>query len=133
MAAVPIADNAAIVDAFVDSLWLEDGLARNSLAAYRRDLQALASWLGERSLLATTEAELHSYLAEQFTRSRASTANRRLATLRRFFRWALRDGKIAADPTLQLANARTPARSPKALSEAQVEQLLAAPDVETAL
>jgi len=130
---MPIADNAAIVDAFIDSLWLEDGLAGNSLAAYRRDLQGLASWLGDRSLYATAEADLQAYLAEQFTRSRASTANRRLATMRRFFRWALRDGKIHADPTLQLANARTPARFPKSLSEAQVEDLLAAPDVDTEL
>jgi integrase/recombinase XerD len=130
MAALPIAGNVAIIDAFIDSLWLEDGLARNSLAAYRRDLQALAAWLGERTLYATTEADLHSYLAEQFTRSRASTANRRLATLRRFFRWALRETKVHADPTLQLANARTPARFPKALSEAQVEALLAAPDID---
>jgi integrase/recombinase XerD len=126
-------DNCAIVDAFIDSLWLEDGLARNSLAAYRRDLQALTRWLGERSLFATAEADLHAYLAEQFTRSRASTANRRLATLRRFFRWALREGKVHADPTLQLVNARTPARFPKPLSEVQVEALLAAPDVDTDL
>jgi integrase/recombinase XerD len=133
MAASSIASNVAVVDAFVDSLWLEDGLARNSLAAYRRDLQALARWLGERSLYDTNETDLQSYLAEQFTRSRASTANRRLATMRRFFRWALRDAKIGADPTLQLSNARTPARFPKALAEVQVEALLAAPDVDTEL
>jgi len=125
-------ENVAIVDAFIDSLWLEDGLARNSLAAYRRDLQALAGWL-QRSLYATAEADLQAYLAEQFTHSRASTANRRLATLRRFFRWALREGKVHADPSLRLTNARTPARFPKALAEAQVEALLAAPDVDTAL
>jgi integrase/recombinase XerD len=131
MVAGPIAENRAIVDAFVDSLWLEDGLAANSLAAYRRDLQALADWLGERSLYQTGEGDLQAYLAQQFTRSRASTANRRLATLRRFFRWALRNGRVAADPTLRLANARTPARFPKALTEAQVEALLAAPDIGT--
>jgi integrase/recombinase XerD len=125
------ATNDAIVDAFVDALWLEDGLARNSLAAYRRDLQALAAWLGDRSLYDSAEVDLQAYLAEQFTRSRASTANRRLATLRRFFRWALRDGRISADPTLRLVNARTPARFPRTLSEAQVEALLGAPDVDT--
>lgn len=133
MSAQPGADNASIVDTFVDSLWLEDGLARNSLAAYRRDLQALADWSGGRSLYDIAEADLQDYLAQQFTHSRASTANRRLATLRRFFRWALRDGKVQADPTLRLANARTPARFPKALAEAQVEALLAAPDVDTDL
>jgi integrase/recombinase XerD len=133
MNAASLTLNGAIVDAFVDSLWLEDGLARNSLAAYRRDLQGLAGWLGERSLYTATENDLQAYLAQQFTRSRASTANRRLATLRRFFRWALRDGKTQADPTLRLTNARTPARFPKALAEAQVEALLAAPAVDTVL
>ena len=133
MSAQAGADNAPIVDTFIDSLWLEDGLARNSLAAYRRDLQALANWSGGRLLYDITETDLQDYLAQQFTRSRASTANRRLATLRRFFRWALRDGKVQADPTLRLANARTPARFPKALAESQVEALLAAPDVDTDL
>jgi integrase/recombinase XerD len=129
--AAPAATNDSTIDAFVDALWLEDGLARNSLAAYRRDLQALARWLDERSLFEATEVDLQSYLAQQFTLSRATTANRRLATLRRFFRWALRDGKTAADPTLRLVNARTPARFPQTLSEPQVEALLAAPDVES--
>ena len=127
MATVPLAANVAIIDAFVDALWLEDGLARNSLAAYRRDVEALAAWLRSRSLYAIDEADLQAYLAEQFGRSRASTANRRLATLRRFFRWALRDGKVEIDPTLKLANARLPTRFPKALTETQVEVLLNAP------
>ncbi|MFN7780608.1 MAG: site-specific tyrosine recombinase XerD, partial [Betaproteobacteria bacterium] len=57
----------------------------------------------------------------------------RLATLRRYYRWALRDGRLAADPTLRLINAKRPPRFPKSLSEAQVEALLAAPNVETPL
>jgi integrase/recombinase XerD len=133
MATVPLAANVAIIDAFVDALWLEDGLARNSLAAYRRDVEALATWLKARSLHDANEADLQAYLAGQFTRSRASTANRRLATLRRFFRWALRENRIHADPTLKLVNARLPARFPKALNEVQVEALLFAPAVETDL
>jgi integrase/recombinase XerD len=133
MATKTHAANAAIVDAFVDALWLEDGLARNSLAAYRRDLEALAAWLEARALVEAGEADLQAYLAAQFGHSRASTANRRLATLRRFFRWALREGKVKVDPTLKLTNARLPARFPKALSEAQVESLLAAPAIDTDL
>lgn len=125
--------NDELIDAFIDALWLEDGLAANSLAAYRRDLRALAAWAEGRPLLALVEADLQAYFAAQFEASRPTTANRRLATLRRFYRWALRDGRIDSDPTLRLANARTPARFPKALSEAQVEALLAAPDVRTAL
>ncbi|HEU0199750.1 MAG TPA: site-specific tyrosine recombinase XerD [Burkholderiaceae bacterium] len=129
--ATPAAE--ALIDAFVDALWLEDGLAPNSLAAYRRDLQQLAAWLDKKSLIAASEADLQSYLASRYRGSRASSANRRLATLRRFFRWALRDGRINADPTLRLTNAKLPPRFPKALSEPQVEALLAAPAADTPL
>ncbi len=124
-----------LIDAFVDALWLEDGLAANSLAAYRRDLQALSAWLAARdgSLLGANETDLAAYFAVQHATTRASTANRRLASFRRFYRWALREGRIDADPTLRLANAKRPARFPRAISEAQVEALLAAPDIKTPL
>ncbi len=125
--------NGQLIDRFIDALWLEDGLAANSLAAYRRDLNQLDAWLGGLGLLAATDACLQRWFAETHAGSRASTANRRLATLRRFYRWALREGAIAADPTLKLASARTPPRFPKALTEAQVEALLAAPDGATDL
>lgn len=132
-AAAPPLTAEAVIDAFVDALWLEDGLASNSLAAYRRDLKQLADWLDKKSLFAATESDLQTYLAARHKASRASSANRRLATLRRFFRWALRDGRIGADPTLRLANAKLPPRFPKALSESHVEALLAAPDTATPL
>lgn len=124
-----------LIDAFVDALWLEDGLAANSLAAYRRDLRTLSAWLAGRggTLLAANEVDLSAFFAAQHASTRASTANRRLASFRRFYRWALREGRIAADPTLRLANAKRPARFPRAISEAQVEALLAAPDTETPL
>ncbi len=126
------AEQAALIDRFVEALWLEDGLAENSLAAYRRDLAHLAGWLGG-DLLAADETRLQRYFASTFAASRASTANRRLSTLRRFFRWALREGLIAADPTRRLSAAKVPQRFPRALTEAQVEALLAAPDASTAL
>ena len=124
-----------LIDRFIDAVWLEDGLARNSLVAYRRDLDGLAAWLGHReaSLVAAREVELNAYFAEQHAGTRATTANRRLAVLRRFYRWAVRDGLVAQDPTLRLKGAKVPPRFPKSLSEAQVEALLAAPDVETPL
>ncbi len=125
--------NGPLIDGFIDALWLEDGLAANSLAAYRRDLNHLDDWLGGRGLLTATEADLQGCFADAHSKSRASTANRRLATMRRFYRWALREGSITADPTLKLAGARMPQRFPKALSEAQVEALLAAPDAATDL
>ena len=125
--------DAALIDRFIDALWLEDGLAANSLAAYRRDLRHLSAALDRRGLLAAGEADLQAYFAASFAASRATTANRRLAALRRFYRWALREGLIGADPTLRLAGAKAPPRFPQALTESQVEALLAAPDPATAL
>ena len=125
----------ATIDAFTDALWLEDGLAANTLAAYRRDLSLYARWLSDRfqrTLLQSEEQHLLAYFAAK-SASRATSANRRLTVLRRYFRWALREGLIRADPTLKLLAAKQPMRVPKILSEAQVEALLAAPDTETPL
>jgi integrase/recombinase XerD len=123
------------IDAFIDALWLEEGLSRNTLAAYRRDLTLYARWLAERGLQlpATTEADLHGYFAARHAVSKATSANRRLTVFKRYFRWALRERLITADPTLRLQSAKQPLRVPKTLSEAQVEALLEAPDVDTPL
>jgi integrase/recombinase XerD len=127
--------DAALIQRFADALWLEDGLASLTLAAYRRDLQALADWMAPRGhgLLAAGESDLRAYALARHAGSRASTANRRLTVFRRFYRWALRERLMAVDPTLRLLPARQPLRVPKTLSESQVEALLAAPDAETAL
>jgi integrase/recombinase XerD len=122
-----------LIDRFLDALWLEDGLASNTLAAYRRDLQQLTSRLAGGEPLAASEADLQRHFAEGFAASRASTANRRLATLRRFYRWALREGLIDRDPTLRLVGAKAPPRFPKSLTEAQVEALLTAPETDSEL
>jgi integrase/recombinase XerD len=130
-----IAGDDALVDRFVDALWLEDGLAAPTLAAYRSDVQALAVWLAARGLGLREAQPMHlqSYLGERLARSRASSSNRRLTVLRRFYRWALREGLLQADPTLPLLSARRPLRVPKTLTEAQVHALLTAPDVNTPL
>ena len=123
------------LDAFLDSAWLEDGLAKASLAAYRRDLQALQAHLAARgkSLLQADEADLQAHFAASHASLKASSANRGLAAIRRFYRWALRERLATTDPTVRLRPARRVARFPQALNEAQVEALLAAPDVETPL
>jgi integrase/recombinase XerD len=122
-------------DAFVDALWLEDGLSKNSLAAYRRDLERLAGWLQPqgRDLLAASEADLNAYFSAEHTHARATTANRRLTVFKRYYRWALRERAIEQDPTLRLNSAKTPMRVPKTLSEHQVDLLLASPDTDTDL
>jgi hypothetical protein len=98
------------VDAFIDALWLEEGLAKNTLEAYRRDLTLYGRWLGQydRALDATTEADLSRYFAERHTSTRATTANRRLTVFKRYFRWALRERLITEDPTLRLQSAKQP-------------------------
>ncbi|MEO5671002.1 MAG: site-specific tyrosine recombinase XerD [Ramlibacter sp.] len=126
----------ASVDAFIDALWLEEGLSKNTLAAYRRDLTLYAAWLQgkeARAIDTTSETDLNAYFAAKHDASKATTANRRLTVFKRYFRWALRERFIPADPTLRLEAARQPLRVPKSLSEGQVEALLAAPDVDTPL
>ncbi|MEG0820266.1 MAG: site-specific tyrosine recombinase XerD [Burkholderiaceae bacterium] len=134
--AVSLSVSAALapeIDEFVDAVWLEDGLSTNTLAAYRRDLNGLVAHLDERGLLAASEADLSDWIAAEHEATRTSTANRRLAVLRRFYRWALRESKISADPTLRLLSAKLPVRFPVAINEEQVELLLGAPDVQTPL
>ena len=126
----------AAIDRFVDALWIEDGLSRNTLAAYRRDLTLYAGWLAAahgRALDSSSEADLLEYSVVRHDGSKATSANRRLTVFKRYFRWGLREHLVSIDPTLKLRAARQPLRVPKTLSEAQVEALLAAPDIQMPL
>jgi len=126
----------ATIDNFLDAVWLEDGLAQNTLAAYRRDLTAFAQWLSAKhgkSLAQADEADIQEWFAAKHASSKATTANRRLAALRRYYLWALRHGLINRDPCLSLRAAKQAARFPKTLSEEQVEALLQAPDTRSTL
>ncbi len=123
------------IDAFIDALWLEDGLSKNTLAAYRRDLSIYADWAGKqgRRLDDTVETDLNSYFSLKHAATKATSANRRLTVFKRYFRWALRERFIVVDPTLKLQSARQALRVPKLMSEAQVEALLAAPSEDAPL
>src|SRR5699024_17919 len=126
----------AEIDPFIDAAWLHDGLSPNTLTAYRQDLSAFSRWLNSPRNKTLHEAEppdIQAWSAADHTRTRASTANRRLATLRRFYRWAIRNGRLSTDPCLNLKTARQPERFPNTLSEQQVVDLLLAPDTDTAL
>lgn len=130
------ADSQDLIDEFCDTLWLEDGLAKNTLEAYRRDLSLFAQWLqgeGGKSLLAVEAEDLNRYFSARHDTTKATSANRRLAVLKRFYQLALRQNRIAADPCLRMKSAKQPPRLPKILTEQQVEALLAAPDVGTPL
>jgi integrase/recombinase XerD len=121
------------IDAFIDALWLEEGLAKNTLEAYRRDLNLYAAWLHEmqsRGIGSTAHQDIENYLAYGYRlKGKATSANRRLTVFKRFFRWCLRERLITVDPTLKLLAAKQAPRIPKTLTEADVEQLLAAPDL----
>src|SRR5258706_2431612 len=126
----------ATLDRFADSLWLNDGLARNTIESYRRDVGQFALWLEETqraSLLSAGAAELHRHLAWQVEAKRAKprTSGRMVSSLRRFFQFALREGLREDDPAADLDSPKVPRSLPKSLSEAEVESLLEAPDVET--
>jgi integrase/recombinase XerD len=129
-------DSQAAIDRFVDAVWLEDGLSVNTLAAYRRDLSALADWLQQTSLTPldrVQESHLQAYFAARHSLSKATSANRRLTVFKRYYRWALRERLVQVDPTLRMLAAKQALRVPKTLSEDQVDALLSAPDANTAL
>jgi len=123
-----------IIDQFIDHLWLEDGLSKNTLNSYRFDLSIFVSWLAETKkveLLDVSELEIQEFLAFKFPTSKSRSISRLLATLRRFFRFLLRENKIKEDPTLKIQTPKIPKSLPKSLSEDEVEGLLEAPDIKT--
>jgi integrase/recombinase XerD len=128
----------ALLDEFCDAVWLEDGLAKNTLTSYRRDLTLYATWLAadrQRSLLQAVEADISSYLVYllQQRRARATSTARGLSSLKRFYRYATREQRMAEDPTLRIDTPKRAPRFPKSLSEGDVEALLAAPNIESPL
>jgi len=129
-------DATALIDAFCDQMWLQDGLAATSLASYRRDLTQWAAWLADRgrSLNSAQRSDVDDWLAAQFrAKAKATSVARRLSSLRRYYALQLQQATVRADPTARVRAPKLPRRLPKNLSEAQVEALLAAPAPETTL
>ena len=115
---------------FLDAVWLESGLSENTLNAYRADLAAFEGWLGKKKLPldAVTRAELLGYLAANVRQGLSPRSSaRRLSTLRRFYRYLLREGLIGEDPTADVRSPSLGRPLPKSITEASVEKLLAAP------
>lgn len=125
----------ALLDEFCDALWLEEGLSKNTLVSYRRDLMKVAAWLAsrQRSLYTATHADLLAFLAQHARLLKATSTSRLLSSLRRFYQYALRQGKLQADPSLLIERPKLPRSLPKSLTEAEVESLLAAPEIGGAL
>jgi integrase/recombinase XerD len=128
---------AELIDAFCDQVWLQDGLAASSLASYRRDLATWSAWLerhAHKSLLTAERTDVEAFLAAQFQKkAKIASINRRLSTLRRFYRLQAAQATLAADPTLRVKSPKLPRSLPRNLSEDQVAALLGAPDTATAL
>ena len=121
-----------IIDEFINHLWLEDGLSKNTLDSYRFDLELLSEWLTKslkKNISDVSEGDIQQYLSFKFPSSKSRSISRLLATLRRFFRYLLRENKIKIDPTLQIQSPKIPKSLPKSLSEEDVESLLNAPNV----
>jgi integrase/recombinase XerD len=118
------------LDAFIDHLWLEDGLAKNTLESYRTDLSQFALWLSQNklSLLDASQANIQQYLAVKFPHSKPRSISRLIASMRRFYRYCLREHLLEVDPTLQIDSPKLPRSLPKSLNEQEVESLLEAPD-----
>lgn len=126
-----------LIDHFLDALWSERGLSQNTLAAYRRDLKAWADWLDQdkqSNLLAADAVLLQQYLAYRGKNgAKSSSMARVLSSLRRFYRYQLRQGVISEDPSALIDAPRIGRLLPGSLSEAQVDDLLEAPDVDQSL
>ena len=123
-----------IIEEFIDHLWLEDGLSKNTLNSYRFDLELFSEWLTKnlkKNILDVSQADIQLYLSFKFPTSKARSISRLLATLRRLFRYLLRENKIKGDPTLEILSPKIPKSLPKSLSEEEVESLLNAPSVKT--
>ena len=125
-----------LIEEFLDALWLEKGLSPHTRSAYRTDLLAFARWLEGRGLSLETVGRdavldhLGWRLSEGY---QARSTARFLSGLRSFYKYAVREGRVAEDPTLLVSMPQLGAPLPKSLSEADVEALLAAPDTEDTL
>lgn len=129
-------NDSELLDQFCDSLWLEDGLSRNTLDSYRRDLEKYSRWLSSLrgvGIRESTHADMQRYMAELFLHHKATSTSRSLSSLKRFFAYLLRQNLILIDPALHIATPKLPRALPISLTEQDVEMLLQAPDVNTSL
>ena len=126
----------AIIDTFLDALWAERGLSQNTLSAYRRDLMAFMNWLqkSNKSLLLVNNIDIQDYLTFRAkTGVKTSSLARLISSLRRFYRYQLREGRIEEDPSALIDSPKTVQSLPNTLSESQIDALLEAPDIDDAL
>jgi integrase/recombinase XerD len=124
------------LDRFIDALWLESGLSDNTLSAYRRDLTGFSRWLIDTSghfLAEASRSDVQAYLGQRVQQGASSrTTARLLSSMRRFYRYLVREGLRQDEPTSDIDAPRIGRPLPVSLSEEQVSRLLQAPDLKTA-
>jgi integrase/recombinase XerD len=125
------------IERFIDAMWMEKGLSNNTLSSYRRDLRQFNDWLvrsGASEITGATRASLQAYLGTRLAQGQSPRSTARfLSCVRGFYHYLLREGRLTVDPTLDIDSPRLGRPLPKALSEAEVERLLQAPDLAHAL
>lgn len=124
------------IERFVDALWMERGLSENTLAAYRNDLAGLATSLAGtgRGLPDARRADLLGYLSERVAAgAKPRSTARLLSSMRRYYRYLVREGRLREDPSVRIDTPRIGRPLPDSLSEAEVEALLQAPEVDDPL
>jgi len=125
-----------LVERFLDALWLERGLSENTLTAYRSDLQGLSLWLQQKGLglQAAARHDLLHYMQQRSEQGASPRSSARLlSSLRRFYRYLVRERVLQEDPSARIDAPKLGRALPDSLSEAEVERLLAAPDLSSAL
>lgn len=123
-----------VIDIFIDALWLESGLSKNTLSAYRSDLNRFVGYLGGKPLLEVKQTDVQKFLAVLLAQNTKSSSSARiLSTLRRFYRYQIRQNQISSDPCAQVMSPKQGRPLPKTMSEQQVADLLNAPDTDSPL
>jgi len=130
---VNVNDNEEI-DLFIDALWLESGLSKNTLSAYRSDLNRFVKFLEGKALLGVSQSDIQKFLGLLLAQNTKSSSSARiLSTLRRFYRYQIRQNQISSDPCAQVLSPKQGRPLPKTMSEQQVADLLNAPDTKSPL
>ena len=134
--ATPADEQLALIDGFLDALWMEQGLSGNTLSAYRADLKGWALWLARqgRELLGARRDDLLAYLTQRVKGgAQPRSSARLLSSLRRFYQYQVRERRLSVDPSALIDAPKLGRPLPKALTEAEVEALLSGPDIGEAL
>ncbi|MEE4144988.1 MAG: site-specific tyrosine recombinase XerD [Halieaceae bacterium] len=125
------------IERYIDAMWMEKGLSDNSLSSYRRDLRQFHEWLAKNrdsSIIRADRSSLQAYLGARLQQGQSPRSTARfMSCVRGFYHYLLREGRITVDPTLDVDSPKLGRPLPKSLSEAEVERLLQAPDLDVAL